>query len=115
MTWPDVVAIVMAVVALGGMLVQWRNGSTQRVMGDASAAKYISEAYENLKETLEARIIILEQKLIVAEERATRAEKQVAKMEEELSEYSAGVRVLISQIVSATGEKPLWKPKDYIG
>ena len=122
MTWTELTTLLMSGVALVTVLVQWYNGRTARQSGDASAAKDISEAYKNLKESLESRIDDLEKKVIasearaeVAEERAAQAEARADKMEEELAEYSAGVRILISQLASVTGEKPLWKPKDSIG
>jgi len=114
MTWPELTAIVMAVVALGGMLIQWRNGRAAVRAGDASAARDISEAYQTLIEPLEMRVKDLEEKLAVSDAKATRLEKELDLMRVREEEYLAGIRVLISQIVSA-GERPLWKPKDSIG
>ena len=122
MNFLDLAQLILAIVALLGVFIQWRNGRTAHQTGDASAAKDISVAYENLKYTLETRIDDLELKLVAAEERATKAdaratiaEARADRVERELTENTAGIRILIAQITSATGEKPLWKPKDYIG
>ena len=114
MNWPEITAMLLALAAFGGMLAQWRNGLTQRMTGDASAARDISEAYQTLIEPLEERVKELEEKLVLSDAKALRLEKELDLMKAREDEYLAGIRVLISQIVSS-GERPLWKPKDSIG
>ena len=114
MTWAELTTLLMSGVALITVLVQWYNGRTARQGTDASAAKDISEAYSILVGPLEKRVKDLEDQLIIANARANRLEKELEAMKAREEEYLAGIRVLISQIVSI-GEKPLWKPKDSIG
>lgn len=114
MSFLDLAQLILAIVALLGVFVQWRNGRTARQTGDASAAKDISEAYKTLIEPLEKRIKELEERLSVSDAKATRLEKELDLMKAREEEHMAGIRVLISQIVSI-GERPLWKPKDSLG
>lgn len=114
MTWLELTTIIFSVAAFGGMIIQWRNGKTTAQTGDASAARDIGEAYHTLVGPLEKRVVELESKLALAEARANRLEAELALVKANEEEYQAGIRVLLTQIVSF-GERPLWKPKDSIG
>jgi uncharacterized coiled-coil DUF342 family protein len=121
MSWPELTALVMALVALGGMLIQWRNGRIASKTGDAQAAKDISEAYQSLIDPLEKRIQDLTTEVGLEKAQRLEMQKRIDTLGAELRsaksmlhEYRAGTDKLVEQM-KLHDLKPVWNPPDWIG
>lgn len=121
MNFLDLAQLILAVAAIVGVFVQWRNGRTTNKTGDAQAARDISEAYQTLLTPLERRIEELEADLRNSKTEAEIMRRTIDALGAELrsakhmmAEYQAGTDKLVEQL-KLHDMKPIWNPPDWIG
>lgn len=109
MTVAETTAIIMASVAILGMLYQWWRGRSEARRDNGDAAESVSNAARALIEPLTKRIADLE---TITKDQAKQIfdlTKRTREQGFEITELRAGVAILTNQIV-ALGHQPIYKP-----
>lgn len=143
MTWPELTGIILGVVALGGMLAQWRGTKSQIAKAQAEAQRYQAEAEKAEADTetellphYKTEVGELRREVKESNEDHRRELKEMGEsyrkeieimqasmkamgvdlqeVKEELYLYKEGTKILVAQLTQ-NAIRPLWKPPDWIG
>ena len=105
----ELTAIIMAGVAIVGMVIQWWRSRSETKRDNSDAAESVANATSVLIDPLIKRIADLE---IVSKDQSKQIfdlTKQTREQGFEITELRAGVAILTNQIV-ALGHQPIYKP-----